>query len=35
VLENGGTIAVANFDCRGTGIDTPEQYEAFVRRYRG
>jgi 3-deoxy-manno-octulosonate cytidylyltransferase (CMP-KDO synthetase) len=35
VLENGGTIAVADFDCRGTGIDTPEQYEAFVTRYRG
>jgi 3-deoxy-manno-octulosonate cytidylyltransferase (CMP-KDO synthetase) len=31
VLENGGTIAVADFDCRGTGIDTPEQYDAFVR----
>jgi len=38
VLENGGTIAVAEFDCQGTGIDTPEQYEAFVRlrlRLRG
>jgi 3-deoxy-manno-octulosonate cytidylyltransferase (CMP-KDO synthetase) len=34
VLENGGTIAVADIECRGTGIDTPEQYEAFVERLR-
>lgn len=32
ILEHGYRIGVARFDCRGTGIDTPEQYEAFVRR---
>jgi 3-deoxy-manno-octulosonate cytidylyltransferase (CMP-KDO synthetase) len=34
VLENGFRIAVAVHDCRGQGIDTPEQYEAFVVRTR-
>lgn len=34
VLENGATIAVAEHPCRGTGIDTPEQYAAFVARWR-
>jgi 3-deoxy-manno-octulosonate cytidylyltransferase (CMP-KDO synthetase) len=32
VLEHGMRIAVAVRACRSTGIDTPEQYEAFVRR---
>jgi len=32
VLEHGHRIAVAVHDCRGQGIDTPEQYEAFVAR---
>ena len=32
ILEHGFDIAVARFDCSGAGIDTPEQYEAFVRR---
>lgn len=34
VLENGGRIVVAEHPCRGTGIDTPAQYEAFVARWR-
>ncbi len=33
VLAHGGTIAVARFDQRGGGIDTPEQYAAFVARW--
>jgi 3-deoxy-manno-octulosonate cytidylyltransferase (CMP-KDO synthetase) len=33
VLENGGTIAVAVHATHGTGIDTPEQYQAFVARW--
>jgi 3-deoxy-manno-octulosonate cytidylyltransferase (CMP-KDO synthetase) len=32
VLEHGFAIGVAIVESRGTGIDTPEQYEAFVRR---
>lgn len=32
VLEHGHRIAVAVHDCRGQGIDTPEQYDAFVTR---
>jgi 3-deoxy-manno-octulosonate cytidylyltransferase (CMP-KDO synthetase) len=34
VLENGHTIAVEVVDYDGAGIDTPEDYAAFVRRYR-
>ena len=34
VLEHGYRIAVAIIESKGTGIDTPEQYEAFVKRYR-
>lgn len=34
VIENGFRIAVAVHECRGQGIDTPEQYEAFVKRVR-
>lgn len=34
VLEHGFRIGVARFDCRAAGIDTPEQYEAFVTRWR-
>lgn len=32
VLEHGHAISVAIHPCRTAGIDTPEQYEAFVRR---
>lgn len=32
VLEHGYRIGVARYDCASVGIDTPEQYEAFVRR---
>jgi len=35
VLEHGYSIAVAVHHCRGQGIDTPEQYEAFVTRFQG
>lgn len=35
VLEHGRGIAVAIRDVRSQGIDTPEQYAAFVRRFRG
>jgi 3-deoxy-manno-octulosonate cytidylyltransferase (CMP-KDO synthetase) len=35
VLEHGFAIGVAIVDSRGVGIDTPEQYEAFVRRVGG
>lgn len=34
VLETGGRIAVAIVPTRGQGIDTPEQYAAFVERWR-
>lgn len=34
VLEHGYTIAVARVDARHHGIDTPEQYEDFVRRLK-
>lgn len=34
VLEHGHAIAVAVHPCRSAGIDTPEQYEAFVRRFK-
>jgi 3-deoxy-manno-octulosonate cytidylyltransferase (CMP-KDO synthetase) len=33
VLEHGCAIGVAIVPCRSLGIDTPEQYEAFVRRF--
>ncbi len=33
VLEHGESIAVAITPCETQGIDTPEQYEAFVQRY--
>lgn len=33
-LENGCRIAVGLTDSRHAGIDTPEQYDAFVRRWR-
>jgi len=33
VLEHGHTIAVGRCKARHTGIDTPEQYEAFVQRW--
>ena len=33
VLENGGSIAVAIHPASGPGIDTPEQYAAFVSRW--
>ena len=35
VLEHGHDIAVAVAVAHFHGIDTPEQYEAFVRRQRG
>jgi 3-deoxy-manno-octulosonate cytidylyltransferase (CMP-KDO synthetase) len=35
LLEHGERIAVAVVDARHHGIDTPEQYEAFVRRHGG
>lgn len=35
ILEHGHKIAVAIVPCSNTGIDTPEQYEAFVQRYHG
>ncbi|MFM7050738.1 MAG: 3-deoxy-manno-octulosonate cytidylyltransferase [Planctomycetota bacterium] len=35
VLEHGRGIAVAVREVRSQGIDTPEQYAAFVRRHRG
>ncbi len=34
VLENGYAIAVCTVEYQGIGIDTPEDYEAFVTRYR-
>ncbi len=34
VLEHGYRIAVAVYPCSTQGIDTPEQYDAFVRRFR-
>lgn len=34
-LEHGYAIAVARAESSMPGIDTPEQYEAFVERYRG
>lgn len=34
VLEHGHRIAVAEFATRHVGIDTPEQYAAFVERWR-
>ncbi len=34
-LENGGSIHVVKVDRATNGIDTPEQYAAFVRRYKG
>lgn len=34
ILEHGRRIAVAISESRHAGIDTPEQYEAFVRRWR-
>ncbi len=34
VLEHGGTIAVAVAEAHHVGIDTPEQYAAFVQRWR-
>ena len=34
VLEHGYSIAVARVDVRHHGIDTPEQYAEFVRRWR-
>lgn len=34
ILEHGYRMAVAITPCRGVGIDTPEQYEAFVRRVK-
>lgn len=34
-LSMGAKIAMAVVEHASTGIDTPEQYEAFVRRYRG
>ncbi|GMV97315.1 MAG: 3-deoxy-manno-octulosonate cytidylyltransferase [Phycisphaerae bacterium] len=35
VLSMGERIAMAVVERHSSGIDTPEQYEAFVRRYRG
>ncbi len=35
ILEHGDRIAVATFEAHHCGIDTPEQYEAFVARVRG
>lgn len=34
VLEHGCAIAVATFECRHHGIDTPEHYAEFVERWR-
>lgn len=34
ILEHGGRIAVAVHPCSSQGIDTPEQYAAFVTRWR-
>lgn len=34
VLEHGGSIAVAVMPTHHSGIDTPEQYAAFVKRHR-
>jgi 3-deoxy-manno-octulosonate cytidylyltransferase (CMP-KDO synthetase) len=34
ILEHGERIAVAVRECRHHGIDTPEQYAAFVQRWR-
>lgn len=34
VLEHGHTMAVAVMESRHVGIDTPEQYAAFVRRWK-
>jgi CMP-2-keto-3-deoxyoctulosonic acid synthetase len=31
-IDNGFTIAIAKVDPQPSGIDTPEQYAAFVRR---
>ena len=33
-VENGHKIAVGLVRCAAVGIDTPEDYEAFVRRWR-
>jgi 3-deoxy-manno-octulosonate cytidylyltransferase (CMP-KDO synthetase) len=33
VLEHGESIAVAICEAHSHGIDTPEQYAAFVKRY--
>ena len=33
-LENGLTIAVAEVEHQAVGIDTPEQYAEYVRRYK-
>lgn len=33
-IEHGYRIAVAITDCSAVGIDTPQQYDAFVERYR-
>jgi 3-deoxy-manno-octulosonate cytidylyltransferase (CMP-KDO synthetase) len=33
-LENGLVIAVADVEHQTTGIDTPEQYREFVKRYQ-
>lgn len=35
ILEHGHAIAVAVYPTTSRGIDTPAQYEAFVRSYRG
>jgi len=34
ILEHGYRIAVGIHDCSHVGIDTPEQYQAFVERFR-
>ncbi|TVQ64590.1 MAG: 3-deoxy-manno-octulosonate cytidylyltransferase [Phycisphaerales bacterium] len=34
IIEHGGTIGVAVRESHGVGIDTPAQYEAFVRRWK-
>jgi 3-deoxy-manno-octulosonate cytidylyltransferase (CMP-KDO synthetase) len=35
IVEHGYTIAAAIFATKSTGIDTPDQYEAFLRRHAG